>query len=300
MKTTFLTGLILLQLTLTKLPGEEGKIFLKTEPTGAEIIINEKTLGKTNTLLELPTGTQKITLRLPNHEDKTITIDIHNKHIIKPDTIKMTPTTCKIDLLIEEGWQIYINDARTTDLEGKPAETPCSINAPNNSKITLAKEGYIDIEFLATPAVTITNINGTKGKSNKLNEKTKPNTKNEFNLEEYMKTLTEEQWTKLKGIEYKVPAKETLDTKITLDGTYKIAITPHPTDKWYLGANTNCDWKGKQTPWGFLGWMGYKIGNSELKHLTTIKDKGKLYLQSYDHTPQDNNGFIRVKIIKID
>jgi len=314
-KLTFLTRFILLQTTLLtlQLPGEEGKIFLKTEPTGAEIIINEKTLGKTNTLLELPTGTQKITLRLPNHEDKTITINIHNKHIIKPDTIKMTPTTCKIDLLIEEGWQIYINDIQTTDLEGKPAETPCSINAPNNSKITLAKEGYVDIEFLATPAVTITNINGTKGKSKQLekekaetnlkkepetNLKKEPETnhQNEF-LEKYMKTLTEEQWIKIKGIEYKVPAKGILDTKIILDGTQKIAIIPHPTDKWSWDSNhnnCNCNWKGNKQD---LGWLGIKIGDSNPTKCLTTKEKGKLYLQMYDTDDQNNTGSIRVKII---
>lgn len=57
--------------------GNQGRIYITSAPTGADIVVDGKTLGRTPRLVDLPVGSQKVTVR-SGAQSKTRTLDIQS------------------------------------------------------------------------------------------------------------------------------------------------------------------------------------------------------------------------------
>lgn len=136
---------------------EDGKVFLKSDPAGAEVFLVEtdaeqkitmKSLDKkTATLLQLPQGKQKLLLKLVGYKDATVEVDVAGTAILKPDVIKLEKPTVDVDLIFEDGWTVFIDKQSAKDKTGKLAVTPCTISLPCGTlDVTLSKNGFEDIK----------------------------------------------------------------------------------------------------------------------------------------------------------
>src|SRR6266404_4688620 len=76
---------------------EEGKVFLRTEPNGADVFLvvkgedgktEQKPLGKTASLFKLPEGNHTVIFKLTNFTDATAEFEVKGTEILKPDTVK--------------------------------------------------------------------------------------------------------------------------------------------------------------------------------------------------------------------
>jgi len=128
---------------------EDGKVYVKTDPAGAEITLvngegeNQKleALGKTPSLVKVPLGKVKLIFTLKEHRSTSLELDIKDTAIQKPDVVKMIAIMYNVDVLYkEEGWNIW-SDGKDT---GK--KTPDTIELPfGDHKVTIKKEGFKDI-----------------------------------------------------------------------------------------------------------------------------------------------------------
>lgn len=130
----------------------DGKVFLKSEPVGAEILLVTKDGGKLETgkvtpaLVQLPIGFQTVELNLKAHKPSLLTFEVDGKGIAKPDIVKLEALTAPVDVLYEEGWKVFVAGLPAKVVGTGGAETPCTIELPIGShQITLAKDGFIDL-----------------------------------------------------------------------------------------------------------------------------------------------------------
>jgi eukaryotic-like serine/threonine-protein kinase len=87
-----------------------GKLVVSSEPSGAEVLINGKTVGKTShTIEQLEAGEHKLTIRKEGFKPFTLTIKIEAD---KTTTIseKLNPLMGKIEILVRPYGSIFIND----------------------------------------------------------------------------------------------------------------------------------------------------------------------------------------------
>lgn len=149
------SALALVLLALPQALAEDAKVFIKSDPAGAEIILNltedgkvvQKTIGKTAALVTIPAGRQTLTLILKGYKVGVLDVDVKAGAINKPDPVKLEQETVKVDVLFaEEGWQVFIDKKPVNDINARSAVVPCTISLPKGTyNIALIKNGYKDI-----------------------------------------------------------------------------------------------------------------------------------------------------------
>lgn len=132
--------------------------------------------------------------------------------------------------------------------------------------------------------------------------------------------LTPEQWEAAPGVEVPVSAARRNDTGIVARPDERYLIIPHPTDLW-LGDNrpnpaggvmgTQVDWRGlaegESNPqrhmimaWCVGEWADGKLTYVFSEPIVSTESEGALMLGCQDHGLFDNEGAIRVKIIRVE
>lgn len=148
--------LILMAMSFALFAEEDGKVFVKSEPAGADLFLlvdngdettTEKALDKkTSALVQIPQGKHVLILKLAGFVNAKLEVDVKGTAILKPDVVKMEKPTADIDLVFEEGWQVFANKLPIKDKHGNPAVTPCTVTFVLGSiDIAFAKEGFSDI-----------------------------------------------------------------------------------------------------------------------------------------------------------
>lgn len=119
--------------------------------------------------------------------------------------------------------------------------------------------------------------------------------------------LTAEIWAQAPGKEIKVSGSKFTDTKVELVVGEEYVVLPHPTDKWSWGKG-NWTYKGDKTYKGRLQdeadvmALLFKVNQTgEWKALSNepITGEGIIYFGPNDDQVNDNNGFVRIKIVRI-
>jgi len=130
----------------------DGKAFITSEPPGAAIILvnadGKQDLGKkTPSLIQIPMDRQTLELQLTGMKVATLRVNVDGKTIAKPTAVKLEPITVTVDIIFEEGWQVFI-DGKPVDAHGaSKAKTPCTADLPlGRHELGLAKEGFADIK----------------------------------------------------------------------------------------------------------------------------------------------------------
>jgi hypothetical protein len=130
----------------------DGKVFVKSEPVGAAILLVTAEGGKLETgkntpsLIQLPVGYRTVELNLKGFKPAMLTVQVDAKVIAKPDAAKLEAVTVPVDVLFEDGWLVYANGSPARASGGGKAETPCTIELPMGThQIAFAKEGFIDV-----------------------------------------------------------------------------------------------------------------------------------------------------------
>lgn len=141
--------IILLLSTTCLMAEEEGKIYIRSNPSEARVfILMDKTdydfIGKTGEILKVPQGEQKFLIVLDDFENKMIEIDIRGTQIHKPEAIDLEPITYDVDIIfLEDGWQIIANEEPLTGEDGEPITAPATIQlAKGEHKIQLRKNEF--------------------------------------------------------------------------------------------------------------------------------------------------------------
>jgi len=283
---------------------DHGKVYLKSEPSGAEVFQAVKdgdkevlqSLGKTPVLVNVSLGRQKLVFKAAGYEDATLELNIVNTEIQKPDSIRLQPTLYNLDVIFEEGWGIYVNK-QTYIKENKPVATPATIRIPaGRHEIGLAKQDYRDILISVDVAKNETlevKDKPTKGVSNLISKSTKkidhsaePSKKPDpsttlFNSEQSLKFL------KLNGGEWSIKNNELVGTCqgdrqwATIDVVYKqiysvtiVAKIVSPSKnnlRLFIGpVHAILNWEGANE-------NHYRNGNRSNRHVTTphVLEPGK-------------------------
>lgn len=299
---------------------EDGKVFIKTEPAGADVALvvdgAQKALDKkTAALVQVPQGQQSFILTLAGYKPAMLKVDVKGTGITKPDIVALEKLTVETDIVFDEGWAVYIDKQPAKDKDSKPAITPCTLNlAAGSREITLVKDGFADIiqkaEIKENGAVEIKGkaLKGVSALTKK--EIAKPSTPSvivDLSKLDFDK-LTKEQWDAIKGFEFVVEANDPLDTKIDIAAGDQYLVIPWKGDRWLEDkTNPNCpdaNWKGKVAMYKGHPLMAlcFKIGDG--KKITPVskvpmQDAGRLYLLPNGDNYDVNKGSIRVKILKL-
>lgn len=299
---------------------EDGKVFIKTEPAGADVALvvegAQKALDKkTSVLVQVPQGEQSFILTLAGYKPAMLKVDVKGTGITKPDIVSLEKLTVETDIVFDEGWSVYVDKQPTKDKDGKPAITPCTLNLPTGQReIALVKDGFADIvqktEIKDKGALEIKG-KPVKGVSNFIKKEiAKPSTPPvgiDWGKLDFDK-MTKEQWDTIKGAEFVVEANDPLDTKIDMVAGDQYLVIPWKEDRWLEDkSNPNCpdtNWKGKGTIYKGNPLMAlcFKIGDG--KKITPISKSqiqgaGRLHLLPNGDNYDINKGSIRVKIIKL-
>lgn len=146
---------LFLLLSAACVAAEDGRVYVKSDPAGAEICVfkgDDKDLytstnQKTPALITVAQGDQKLLLKLAGYKDTYLTVKVDGAAIIKPDPVKLALAKVALDILYsDEGWSVLIDKKAVNDASGKPAIAPCTIPVPQgHHEVTLAKEGYNDM-----------------------------------------------------------------------------------------------------------------------------------------------------------
>jgi len=125
----------------------DGKVFVKSEPAGAAIILVTADGGKmdtgkkTPTMVQVPIGKQTLELQVKAYKHGTLTVDVDGKNIAKPDAVTLAPVTVPVDIVFEDGWSVFLDGRRV-----RKVRTPCTVELPlGQHTIVLAKEGFNDV-----------------------------------------------------------------------------------------------------------------------------------------------------------
>ncbi|HEY3319346.1 MAG TPA: PEGA domain-containing protein [Planctomycetota bacterium] len=131
----------------------DGKAFIKSEPAGAAIIFVSAEGGKFDTgkitpsVVQLPVGRQVLELALKLYKRASVSIEIDGKTIAKPEAVKLETLTTPIDILFEDGWQVFVDGKPAKGAGGAKAETPCTVELPLGAhEVGLAKDGFWDVK----------------------------------------------------------------------------------------------------------------------------------------------------------
>ncbi len=127
-----------------------GNIFIETEPTGAEILLDSiKTNQFTpDTLKNISKGEHLLTLKKSNYRDTTVSITV-DEDLTVSKTVKLISITPVGDLFIESepgGAQIFLDSLNTNKL------TPDTLKnlTTGEHSISIKKENYRDTTFNVT------------------------------------------------------------------------------------------------------------------------------------------------------
>ncbi|MBA3684236.1 MAG: hypothetical protein H0W72_03240 [Planctomycetes bacterium] len=126
-------------------------------------------------------------------------------------------------------------------------------------------------------------------------------------LAEHLPKLTAAEWDKLGGMAATVDSRTgTVDTGVLLKDKDQVVVVPHPADPWTLGSgpmdSKPMTWQGDvhKDPGGRLRWGCLYVTLGEDSHpCGLIEGPGKLVLKCNDSGVHDNQGRIRVKILKV-
>jgi len=148
-----LCSIVVLTITGT-LAAAEGQVFLRSEPNGAEVLLDVvnpsdpakhelKSIGKTPGLMRLPEGRHMIVMRLAKYKDTQAQLDITGTGIVKPDPYKLEVTTYPVDvILLDEGWNITV-DKTPKLVDEKPVTAPATVELiEGKHEVALTKEGF--------------------------------------------------------------------------------------------------------------------------------------------------------------
>lgn len=130
----------------------DGKVFVKSEPPGAAILLvaadgRKLDTGKlTPALVQIPVGNQTLELSLKTYKPAPLRIDVDGVSIGKSDVIKLNPITVPVGILFDEGWRVFVDGSAARPSKSGTADTPCTVELPlGNHEIALAKMGFLDI-----------------------------------------------------------------------------------------------------------------------------------------------------------
>ncbi len=161
--------LLMTLLCLSALGGEEGKVFVQSDPPGAGIFVlangELKDSGvKTPGLVTLPKGPSTLTLRKSGFEDKDVVV-VAGDAIAKPDAVKLVPPTVEVEVTsADPGWRVFVDGKPLEDKLGKKAVTPCTAMLPIGTySLGWAKDGFADMAERVVVDKTVTSID-TKAK----------------------------------------------------------------------------------------------------------------------------------------
>jgi hypothetical protein len=282
--------------------GEEGKVFVRSEPVGAEVLRVDEAkveLGRTPVLVVLPVGEVSLLLRLQGFHDKLIELEVKGTEIVKLDVVKLDVVKVKVDVVfLEEGWAIVVDKVPYVK-DGKAVVAPATIEVtPGSHEVRLVKSGFQDIVKQIKDENTITVVDKPKI-NNKPQQKI--DQKQQINLDK----ITLEQWNMLHGQELTVPSTREYDTDIVVNSA--ILLIPNPVDKWTTNRGVNPDV-------GFKGDPDHKHGKypsmalcyrfdddtvyQPINNDGIIHGNGKLYLICNDANRLNNQGTIKVKIMR--
>ncbi|MCX6151851.1 MAG: PEGA domain-containing protein [Ignavibacteriales bacterium] len=132
-----------------------GKIFVNSDPLGAEILLNDSTTGKVtpDTLNYLIEGNYKVTLKLQGQHDFSRFVDV-NRNKITNIYFNFLPSSIYVTS-IPAGAQIWINNQN----KGNTPDSVVSLTA-GSYQVTLKLDGYKDT------IVSVTVIAGQKATKN--------------------------------------------------------------------------------------------------------------------------------------
>jgi hypothetical protein len=156
--------LLMTLLCLSALGGEEGKVFVQSDPPGAGIFVlangELKDSGvKTPGLVTLPKGPSTLTLRKSGFEDKDVVV-VAGDAIAKPDAVKLVPPTVEVEVTsADPGWRVFVDGKPLRDKTGGVAVTPCTVSMPVGTyNVGWGKEGFADIVERVVVDKSITSI----------------------------------------------------------------------------------------------------------------------------------------------
>ncbi len=126
-------------------------------------------------------------------------------------------------------------------------------------------------------------------------------------LADRLATLGAAEWDKLGGMAVIVDSHAlVMDPGIVLKDGESVVVVPHPADTWTLGSGPTdskpMTWQGDihKDPGGTLRWGGLYVAlGDDSQPCGVIDGVGKLLLKCNDSGAQDNQGRIRVKILKL-
>lgn len=150
---------------------DQGKLFISSTPTLADVFINGTSSGKkTGDTLTLPTGTYSVTLKKTLYKDTTFSVTI-----VANQTLSRAVTLTEASFTVNStpaGAKIYLNGVNTGSV------TPAGIRlAVGTNTITLSLAGYADTTFTVpadsankSVSITLTALNVVEYTSVKIYE----------------------------------------------------------------------------------------------------------------------------------
>lgn len=151
MKKVFLALLLCFNLV-----ANEGKIYFRSEPSGAEVIIAANSLdnakkfgsGKTPCLVVVPFGSYSVKFSFKDYLDKWVPLEVKSDSIIKPDVVKLDMALISVDIIfLHEDWQVWL-DGKPYEKDGAVVLAPATIKIPGGKhEVRLVKFGYQDINI---------------------------------------------------------------------------------------------------------------------------------------------------------
>lgn len=140
---------------VSKAPFEpkDGKLYVQSEPAGADIIVEQdgewRSTGKaTPALINPAQGKVMIVLRKQGFKDAQLEVEVGDS-IVRSNKVALEQASKRVDILFEHGddWQVFVDGKPVSDVNGKVARTPCTIELPAGAKLVqIAKEGFLDID----------------------------------------------------------------------------------------------------------------------------------------------------------
>ena len=310
MKTRLLTLCLFL---ISVVGAEEGKVFFRSIPSGADVYLgpNTKPSGKTPCLIPVALGNGKARLSLVDHTTKEVNFNVKNASILKLDVVKLSKDLFPVDIVfLEEGWQILVNKKPYLEDDGF-VSAPATIQLGRGQhEVRLVKKGFRDImrqvDAEKTKSVTVDTkpaVGISSYKENK--QQTKPKSKSKFANFDF-DNYTVEQWDSFKGPIVTVSARKELDTGILIKQGQKLAILPHPSDIWNWDSRlvSTSIYKGISSTVNNLPvvCLCYKFkanANAKIRKYGVTIGSGRLILFANDSNNMDNSGKIRVKLVPI-
>lgn len=131
----------------------EGKVFVTSDPVGAEVRANDKALGKTPTILTLPAGDVVLVFVLNGYRAEGIKTTVVSGEITKvpPVTLAATKEPHNVDIVFGSNeWKVSV-DGQPVLKNNSPAFTPTTIKLEEGKhEICLEKFGFRSVSKRVT------------------------------------------------------------------------------------------------------------------------------------------------------